>query len=63
MKLQVRMLEKVIEIPECSEQAAAQAPLRHMLDDLGLEVKGVDVTEERGVVYTIETLANRGDHH
>jgi len=62
MKLHVRMLEKLIEIPECPLDSAGSSPLRHLLDDVGLEVKGVDVTSEKGVVFTIETLANRGDH-
>jgi len=46
MKLHVRLLEK----------------LRHTLDDIGLEVKSVDVTPDKGAIFTIETLANRGDH-
>lgn len=62
MKLHVRLLEKFIEIPECSPESAARSQLRHLLDDVGLEVKGVDVTPEKGVIFTIETLANRGDH-
>lgn len=62
MKLHVRMLEKLIELPECSVENAHQSQLRQMLDDLGLEVKGVEATPERGVIYTLETLANRGDH-
>ncbi len=62
MKLHVRMLEKLIELPECSVESAHQSQLRQMLDDLGLEVKGVEATPERGVIYTLETLANRGDH-
>lgn len=62
MKLYVRMLEKLIELPECPIESAAKSPLRHLLDDIGLEVKGVDVTAQAGVVFTIESLANRGDH-
>lgn len=62
MKLPVRLLEKVIEIPECKSENADRSELRHLLDDIGLEVKGVEVHPERGVIYTIETLANRGDH-
>lgn len=62
MKLNVRLLEKFIELPECAPENAARSQLRHLLDDLGLEVKSVEVTPERGTVFTIETLANRGDH-
>jgi phenylalanyl-tRNA synthetase beta chain len=35
--------------------------LRHLLDDVGLEVKSVE-TVDGDSVYNIETLANRGDH-
>jgi phenylalanyl-tRNA synthetase beta chain len=62
MKLHVRLLEKWIEIPECLPETASRSQLRHTLDDIGLEVKSVDVSPEKGVVFTIETLANRGDH-
>lgn len=62
MKLYVRMLEKLIELPECPIESAAKSPLRHLLDDIGLEVKGVEVSPQTGVVFTIESLANRGDH-
>ena len=62
MKLYVKALERVIEIPECSPENPGQSPLRHLLDDVGLEVKGIEVHDTRGVLFTIETLANRGDH-
>jgi len=62
MKLHVRLLEKLIELPESSVETASSCPLRHLLDDLGLEVKGVEASNENGIVYTLETLANRGDH-
>lgn len=62
MKLHVRLLEKLIELPECSVETASNSQLRHLLDDLGLEVKGVEASEDKGVIYTLETLANRGDH-
>ena len=56
MKLALKLLQKMIVLP--SEDAGET---RRLLDDLGLEVK--DVSEDsRGVVFTIETLANRGDH-
>jgi phenylalanyl-tRNA synthetase beta chain len=62
MKLHVRMLEKLLEIPECPADTAATSTLRQTLDDVGLEVKGVEVSGDTGVIFTIETLANRGDH-
>ena len=62
MKLQVRLLEKFIELPDCSVETAARSPLRHLLDDIGLEVKNTEVFPDKGVVFTIETLANRGDN-
>ena len=62
MKFHVRMVEKLLELPECPLDSAGTSPLRHTLDDIGLEVKGVEASSDRGVVFTIETLANRGDH-
>jgi phenylalanyl-tRNA synthetase beta chain len=62
MKLHVRLLEKWVEIPECLSETASRSQLRHTLDDIGLEVKSVDVSADKGVIFTIETLANRGDH-
>jgi phenylalanyl-tRNA synthetase beta chain len=62
MKLHVRMLEKWLELPECPVEAASSSPLRQMLDDVGLEVKSVEASGDTGVVFTVETLANRGDH-
>jgi phenylalanyl-tRNA synthetase beta chain len=62
MKLHVRMLEKLMELPECAVESAVSSQLRQTLDDLGLEVKGVEADSSRGVIFTIETLANRGDH-
>ena len=56
MKLHTSVLEKFIELPSKDPKE-----LRALLDDVGLEVKGI---EEKGTdtVFTIETLANRGDH-
>lgn len=56
MKLQLELLEKFVDLP--TKDTAA---LRDTLNDLGLEVK--DTSDEAGgVIFTIETLANRGDH-
>lgn len=52
MKLHGSLLQRLIELP--SNDAVEQ---RKLLDDLGLEVK--DYSDG---VFTIETLANRGDH-
>ncbi len=62
MKFHVRMIEKLLELPECPIESAGTSALRHTLDDMGLEVKGVEANSDAGVVFTIETLANRGDH-
>lgn len=58
MKLPLPLLQRCIELP--SEYSSVKA-LRALLDDLGLEVKAVDVAGEFPI-FTIETLANRGDH-
>jgi phenylalanyl-tRNA synthetase beta chain len=55
MKLHASVLQKLIELPTTNSEE-----IRKLFDDVGLEVK--DVTEENGqAVFTIETLANRGD--
>ena len=47
MKLHVRLLEKWMEIPECVQETASRSQLRHTLDDIGLEVKSVDVSADK----------------
>jgi len=59
MKLPIKLLERVLLLPE--EYRSVKA-LRALLDDLGLEVKGVDTRGNSSPIFTIETLANRGDH-
>ncbi len=56
MKLHVSLLAKCIELP-----SSVITELRHVLDDLGLEVKDVE-GEGASAVFNLETLANRGDH-
>ena len=56
MKLPVSLLNKFIDLPFSDTQE-----LRHILDDLGLEVKDQQ-GEGQNTVFNIETLANRGDH-
>jgi phenylalanyl-tRNA synthetase beta chain len=55
MKLHLSILEKLIDLPTKDARE-----LRQLLDDTGLEVKGVD-GEGAAIVFNIETLANRGD--
>lgn len=62
MKLRYSLLHKFIELPECDIKNPGASPLRHLLDDLGLEVKGLDQNLDGSPIFTIETLANRGDH-
>lgn len=56
MKLRLGLLQKLIELP-----SAAPTDVRQLLDDLGLEVKNLE-TVSGDTLFTIETLANRGDH-
>ena len=62
MKLHVGLLEKYMELPACAGEDAGGSDLRRTLDDIGLEVKHTEGDAKQGVVFTIETLANRGDH-
>lgn len=57
MKVAVDVLRRYIELPPHEGRV-----IRDLLDDIGVEVK----REERGpqgTVYTVELLANRGDHY
>ena len=54
MKFHVRMIEKLLELPECPIESAGTSALRHTLDDMGLEVKGVEANSDAGVVFTID---------
>ena len=56
MKLSLDHLRRYTAFP--AEPRAA----RELLDDVGVEVKRLDATEQ-GPVVTLELLANRGDHH
>lgn len=56
MKLNINLLKRLIDLPSDDTVQTAE-----LLDDLGLEVKGITESEQ-GTVFTIETLANRGDH-
>lgn len=56
MKLHASLLEQIVELP-----TKEPGELRKIFDDLGLEVKDIEETEN-GPLYNIETLANRADH-
>ena len=56
MKLDLALLERLVDLPSTDPQE-----LRVLFDELGLEVKEIDQSAGRAI-FTIETLANRGDH-
>lgn len=56
MKLHLSVLEKLIDLP-----TKDPSELRALFDDVVSEVKGIDGSGSN-TVFTIETLANRGDH-
>ncbi len=56
MKITADTLARFVDLPR--EILDHPRGLRDLLDDLGIEVK-----REAGGVYTLELLANRGDHH
>ncbi len=56
MKLDLALLKSFITLPEI-----APTELRHVFDDLGLEVEGIEDAFGK-VIFNIETLAHRGDH-
>lgn len=56
MKLYSVILEKFFDLPSKDPKE-----LRTLLDDIGLEVKDIEEAPH-GHIFTIETLANRGDH-
>ena len=54
MKISTSVLRRFVEVPDDGRT------LRNLFDDIGVEVKRHDI--ERGL-FTLELLANRGDHH
>ena len=56
MKVALDVLRRFIDVP------GDAVSIRRLLDEQGLEVKRVE-TDEVGPVFTLELLANRGDHH
>jgi phenylalanyl-tRNA synthetase beta chain len=57
MKIGLEVLSRFIRVPRTGPRA-----LRDLLDDLGIEVKRQEESEI-GTLFTLELLANRGDHH
>ena len=56
MRIASDVLQRYIAAP------TGRRELRELLEDVGLEVKRVE-TDESGDIFTLELLANRGDHH
>ena len=54
MKISTAILRQYVELPSTARE------LRMLLDDIGIEVKRYDETQG---LFTLELLANRGDHH
>ena len=54
MKINAATLRRYIDLPEDGRD------LRNLLDDIGVEVKRHDPSSDK---FTLELLANRGDHH
>ena len=57
MKISANVLKRF-----CAGTPAEPKALRRLLDDLGVEVKRLDV-QGTDALLTLELLANRGDHH
>jgi phenylalanyl-tRNA synthetase beta chain len=59
MKLHLSLLKKFVDLP-----ISGVAEIKELLDDLGLEVKSFEELPQGGdVIFNLELLANRGDHH
>jgi phenylalanyl-tRNA synthetase beta chain len=56
MRIASHLLRQYIDIPQDPRK------LRDLLDDVGIEVKRVE-SDDEGDLFTVELLANRGDHH
>jgi len=54
MKISAEILKRFIKLPESGRA------IRELLDDIGIEVKRHDPETDK---FTLELLANRGDHH
>ncbi|GAB2590824.1 phenylalanine--tRNA ligase subunit beta [Spirosoma areae] len=56
MKISINCLRNYINLPENVFE------VQEIMEDIGLEVKKVE-NSEKGTLFTLELLANRGDHH
>lgn len=56
MKISVNSLRQYIDLPDDIDQ------IRDLMEDVGLEVKRSEINPD-DVTFTLELLANRGDHH
>jgi phenylalanyl-tRNA synthetase beta chain len=56
VKISINQLRRYIVLPESSNQ------IQDLMEDIGLEVKKVEHVED-DTIFTLELLANRGDHH
>ena len=56
MNLSLNVLQRHIQLNQSPKE------LRHLLDDIGIEVKRMEDSGD-DIVYGLELLANRGDHH
>jgi phenylalanyl-tRNA synthetase beta chain len=56
VKILLEHLRTHVDLPESAREC------RELLDDLGIEVKSVEMTD-LGHVFSVELLANRGDHY
>lgn len=57
MRISIDGLRRYTDLP------ADLRAVRELMEDVGLEVKRQVVTDEFGPCFTLELLANRGDHH
>lgn len=57
MKISIERMRQWVALPHAARE------VRDLFDDLGLEVKRVHEQDGLGTLFTLELLANRGDHH
>jgi len=59
MKLHLSLLKKFVDLP-----ISDIGEIKDLLDDIGLEVKSFEqIPQKSDVIFNLELLANRGDHH
>jgi phenylalanyl-tRNA synthetase beta chain len=57
MNISASVLSRFISLQQSGQE------LRMLLDDVGIEVKRFSTEQQAGDLFTLELLANRGDHH